>query len=179
MPDLPLQTMRSTPSLGLLSLFVLACFTPGELAAQAPPKAAPSSAVAKPKLTPDQAYVSQVVPFLKQYCLECHTAKKPDAEIQFEKYKDAAAVEADAKTWQKVLEMLNSSAMPPDDRPHPKEEQRKQVIDWIERQSPVQLVAIGIGHDVTRYYRRAVTIMDVEQLGGTMIEQLAALFEDE
>ena len=45
--------------------------------------------------------------------------------------------------------------------------------------SPVELLAIGIGHDVTRYYRRAVTIMDVEQLGGTMIEQLAALFEDE
>ncbi|NCU10552.1 MAG: cobaltochelatase subunit CobT [Sphingomonadaceae bacterium] len=55
----------------------------------------------------------------------------------------------------------------------------RKVIDWIERQSPVQLVAIGIGHDVTRYYRRAVTIMDVEQLGGTMIEQLASLFEDE
>ncbi|MXP09069.1 cobaltochelatase subunit CobT [Pseudoblastomonas halimionae] len=53
------------------------------------------------------------------------------------------------------------------------------VIDWIEKQSPVQLVAIGIGHDVTRYYKRAVTIMDVEQLGGTMIEQLAGLFEDE
>jgi cobaltochelatase CobT len=43
----------------------------------------------------------------------------------------------------------------------------------------VQLVAIGIGHDVTRYYRRAVTIMDVEQLGGTIIEQLAELFEEE
>ena len=55
----------------------------------------------------------------------------------------------------------------------------RRVIDWIERQSPVQLVAIGIGHDVTRYYRRAVTIMDVEQLGGTMIEQLAGLFEDD
>jgi len=55
----------------------------------------------------------------------------------------------------------------------------RRVIDWIERQSPVQLVAIGIGHDVTRYYRRAVTIMDVEQLGGTMIEQLAGLFEEE
>jgi cobaltochelatase CobT len=40
-------------------------------------------------------------------------------------------------------------------------------------------VAIGIGHDVTRYYRRAVTIMDVEQLGGTIMEQLAELFEDE
>jgi cobaltochelatase CobT len=55
----------------------------------------------------------------------------------------------------------------------------RKVIDWIEKQSPVQLVAIGIGHDVTRYYRRAVTIMDVEQLGGTMIEQLAGLFEGE
>jgi len=54
----------------------------------------------------------------------------------------------------------------------------RRVIEWIENKSPVQLVAIGIGHDVTRYYRRAVTIMDVEQLGGTMIEQLAGLFED-
>ena len=55
----------------------------------------------------------------------------------------------------------------------------RNVIGWIEKQSPVQLVAIGIGHDVTRYYRRAVTIMDVEQLGGTMIEQLAGLFQEE
>ena len=55
----------------------------------------------------------------------------------------------------------------------------RKVIDWIEKQSPVQLVAIGIGHDVTRYYRRAVTIMDVEQLGGTIVEQLASLFEVE
>ena len=55
----------------------------------------------------------------------------------------------------------------------------RKVIDWIQRQSPVQLVAIGIGHDVNRYYSRAVTIMDVEQLGGTIIEQLADLFEVE
>ena len=53
----------------------------------------------------------------------------------------------------------------------------RQVIGWIETRSPVELVAIGIGHDVTRYYERAVTIMDAEQLGGTMIEQLAALFD--
>jgi len=55
----------------------------------------------------------------------------------------------------------------------------RKVIEWIEKQSPIQLVAIGIGHDVTRYYKRAVTIMDVEQLGGTIIEQLADLFEVE
>ncbi|NJC34558.1 cobaltochelatase CobT [Sphingomonas jejuensis] len=51
------------------------------------------------------------------------------------------------------------------------------VIGWIEGKSPVELVAIGIGHDVNRYYSRAVTIMDAEQLGGTIIEQLAQLFE--
>jgi cobaltochelatase CobT len=54
----------------------------------------------------------------------------------------------------------------------------RQVIGWIESRSPVELVAIGIGHDVTRYYAKAVTIMDAEQLAGTMIEQLAGLFDD-
>ncbi len=53
----------------------------------------------------------------------------------------------------------------------------RQVIGWIEGRSNVELSAIGIGHDVTRYYSRAVTIMDAEQLGGALIEQLAALFE--
>jgi cobaltochelatase CobT len=53
----------------------------------------------------------------------------------------------------------------------------RQVIGWIEGKSPVELCAIGIGHDVTRYYQKAVTIMDAEQLGGTMVEQLAGLFD--
>jgi len=53
----------------------------------------------------------------------------------------------------------------------------RQVIGWIEAKSSVELAAIGIGHDVTRYYSRAVTIMDAEQLGGALIEQLAALFD--
>jgi cobaltochelatase CobT len=53
------------------------------------------------------------------------------------------------------------------------------VIGEIERNSPVKLVAIGIGHDVTRYYRRAVTIVDAEQLGGAMLDKLAELFEED
>jgi cobaltochelatase CobT len=57
------------------------------------------------------------------------------------------------------------------------EKHLRQVIGWIEGRSSVELAAIGIGHDVTRYYSRAVTIMDAEQLGGALIEQLAALFE--
>ena len=59
------------------------------------------------------------------------------------------------------------------------EKHLREVIHDIERTGQVELTAIGIGHDVTRYYRRAVTIVDAEQLGGVMLERLADLFEDE
>jgi cobaltochelatase CobT len=52
------------------------------------------------------------------------------------------------------------------------------IIDEIETRSPVELLAIGIGHDVTRYYRRAVTIVDAEELGGAMTDKLAELFSE-
>jgi cobaltochelatase CobT len=52
----------------------------------------------------------------------------------------------------------------------------RHVIAEIEEKSSVEIVAIGIGHDVTRYYRRAVTILDAEQLGGAMTNQLTELF---
>jgi cobaltochelatase CobT len=58
------------------------------------------------------------------------------------------------------------------------EKHLRQVIHDIEQRSPVELIAIGIGHDVNRYYKRAVTIVDAEQLGGAMMEQLASLFDD-
>ena len=54
----------------------------------------------------------------------------------------------------------------------------REVIDEIENKSPVELVAIGIGHDVTRYYKRAVTIVDAEQLGGAMMHHLVELFDE-
>jgi cobaltochelatase CobT len=54
----------------------------------------------------------------------------------------------------------------------------RDVIAHIEGKSPVELIAIGIGHDVTRYYKRAVTIVDAEELAGAMTEQLADLFTD-
>jgi cobaltochelatase CobT len=59
------------------------------------------------------------------------------------------------------------------------EKHLREVIREIERLGTVELTAIGIGHDVTRYYRRAVTIVDAEQLGGVMLERLADLFEEE
>ncbi len=55
----------------------------------------------------------------------------------------------------------------------------REVIHYIENRSPIELLAIGIGHDVTRYYRRALTIVDVEQLGGAIIDKLAELFDED
>jgi cobaltochelatase CobT len=59
------------------------------------------------------------------------------------------------------------------------EQHLKYAIDKIENHSKVELVAIGIGHDVTHHYRRAVKITDAEQLGNAMTEQLVDLFEEE
>ena len=58
------------------------------------------------------------------------------------------------------------------------EKHLRRMIAEIETRSPVELIAIGIGHDVTRYYRRAVTIVDAEELGGAMTEKLAELFDE-
>ena len=59
------------------------------------------------------------------------------------------------------------------------EKHLRDVIAMVEKRRAVELIAIGIGHDVTRYYDRAVTITDVEQLAGAMTEQLAALFDSD
>src|SRR5262245_7799815 len=89
------------------------------------------------------------------------------------------------RTEQRKILMMISDGAPVDDSTlsvnsgHYLERHLRQVIGEIEEKSPVELIAIGIGHDVTRYYRRAVTIVDVEQLGGAITEQLAALFDEE
>ena len=90
-----------------------------------------------------------------------------------------------ARTEQRRILMVISDGAPVDDSTlsinagNYLERHLRDVIDYIETRSPVELVAIGIGHDVTRYYRRAVTIMDVEQLGGTMMEKLTELFDED
>jgi cobaltochelatase CobT len=86
---------------------------------------------------------------------------------------------------QRRILMVISDGAPVDDSTlsvnsgHYLERHLRSVIAEIEQASPVELIAVGIGHDVTRYYRRAVTIVDVEQLGGVMTEHLAELFEEE
>jgi cobaltochelatase CobT len=88
-----------------------------------------------------------------------------------------------ARAEQRKILMVISDGAPVDDSTlsvNPAnylEKHLRDVIDMVERRKAVELLAIGIGHDVTRYYERAVTITDVEQLAGAMTEQLAALFD--
>jgi cobaltochelatase CobT len=90
-----------------------------------------------------------------------------------------------ARSEQRRILMVISDGAPVDDATlsanagNYLEQHLREVIGWIETRSPVELTAIGIGHDVTRYYRRAVTIVDVEDLGGTMMQNLTDLFDEE
>jgi len=90
-----------------------------------------------------------------------------------------------ARSEQRRILMVISDGAPVDDATlsanpgNYLERHLRQVIDWIENQSPVELTAIGIGHDVTRYYRRAVTLIDAEELGGTVMKNLEALFSED
>jgi len=89
-----------------------------------------------------------------------------------------------ARTEQRRILMMISDGAPVDDSTlsvnpgNYLERHLRYVIEEIETRSPVELIAIGIGHDVTRYYRRAVTIVDAEELGGAMTDKLAELFEE-
>jgi cobaltochelatase CobT len=90
-----------------------------------------------------------------------------------------------ARPEQRKILMMISDGAPVDDSTlsvnpgNYLEKHLRYVIEEIETRSPVELIAIGIGHDVTRYYRRAVTIVDAEELAGAMTEQLASLFAEE
>ena len=87
-----------------------------------------------------------------------------------------------ARSEQRRILMMISDGAPVDDSTlsvnpgNYLERHLRYVIEDIEQRSPVELIAIGIGHDVTRYYRRAVTIVDAEELGGAMTDKLAELF---
>lgn len=90
-----------------------------------------------------------------------------------------------ARPEQRKILMMISDGAPVDDSTlsvnpgNYLERHLRAIIELIETRSPVELLAIGIGHDVTRYYRRAVTIVDAEELAGAMTEQLASLFAEE
>ena len=89
-------------------VFLLSMRTPAVFAADPQTQAGENS-------DPEATYLRQAVPFIKKYCLECHGPAKAEAELGFHKFKSAAMVAADQKTWQGVLQMLRTGAMPPAD----------------------------------------------------------------
>jgi mono/diheme cytochrome c family protein len=104
--------------------------------AAAIPAIGQQAAVVRAKSTKEDAevvYRSQIVPFLKKHCIECHGPDAQEGDIRLDGFKDAAAVAADPKTWQRAIQMLRSGAMPPEDAVQPSETEQRKVVSWIEK----------------------------------------------
>jgi hypothetical protein len=128
------EKIRTVALAAIAALLSLAAGLSLSLAERSTTAAEPAARSAKSQAAANELqYREQIVPFLKKYCLECHGPELQEGDLAFHKYKDVAAIEADQKTWQKVEEMLASSAMPPDDVEQPTPAERKLILGWIDR----------------------------------------------
>ena len=84
----------------------------------------------KPAAEPQAEYPTVVQPFLKKYCLSCHSAKRKKGGLDLERFTSPAHVRKDLKPWQQVIEMLEAGEMPPKERPQPTGAERKRIIAW-------------------------------------------------
>lgn len=91
-----------------------------------------SSAGAAPR-DDAKTYVERIVPILKKHCLDCHGTQKAEAEIAFHKFKNLESLQADRSAWKSVLEMIESDAMPPPDRPRLTTDERRDFVRFLER----------------------------------------------
>ena len=112
----------------------LLVFTSFSLALLAP--ASSSLAESGPQLDPAaaEAFAGQVKPFLNKYCTHCHGGEKPKADLNLDKYAEAAAAAKDRSVWEKVLENVRDGLMPPDPETKPGQAERDAVTGWIEKQ---------------------------------------------
>jgi hypothetical protein len=115
-------TIRAATPL-VVALFAAAAF------AQSPPDKPDAIA----RFDAAAAYTQKIVPFLKTHCFDCHGPETQEAEIGFHDYQDLAKVMADVKTWTRVLQMIETGVMPPDDVPQPKPADRKQIARDLEK----------------------------------------------
>ncbi|HZL90931.1 MAG TPA: DUF1592 domain-containing protein [Pirellulaceae bacterium] len=84
------------------------------------------------KASPDEVFRSRVAPLLKKHCFECHGPDVQEANVALDKSTRAEQVIADQQTWQTVIQMLRSGAMPPEDQPQPSVAERQQIVRAIE-----------------------------------------------
>lgn len=81
----------------------------------------------------EKEYQKQTLPLLKQFCLECHSTKAKEGELDLERFGTLDAVRRDPPAWQKVAEMLDTREMPPEDSPQLSKQQRKQLRGWVRK----------------------------------------------
>jgi hypothetical protein len=113
--------------------FVATCAAGLLLAVVASGSYAQSPATKKTKIEPAKLYADRVLPALKRLCYDCHGPDLQEAEIGFHDYQDFAKVTGDERTWTRVLQMIETGVMPPDDSPQPTDAERKELIKDLER----------------------------------------------
>ena len=84
------------------------------------------------KPNPDEIFNSRIAPLLRKYCFECHGPEVQESDIALHKVTRGEQIVADEKTWQSVIQMLRSGAMPPEDQPQPTSAERQQLVRAIE-----------------------------------------------
>ncbi len=87
---------------------------------------------AKPPAAATQFFDAAVLPFVKRYCLDCHSGAEAERGVHLDKYRTAAAMSEDRATWRKVLKMLRARKMPPEDSRRPKNEEYDAINAWLE-----------------------------------------------
>lgn len=81
----------------------------------------------------EQIYRGEIVPLVKKFCIDCHSSESPEGELALDRYKSAAMIASDQKTWQHIVTMIKSGAMPPEDSPQPTADERSKLVQLLEQ----------------------------------------------
>ncbi len=81
----------------------------------------------------ENEYRTEIVPLIKKFCIECHATGKAEAEVALDRYKTTQMIVNDQKTWQHIVTMIKSGAMPPEDSPQPSSAERTRLVEWLEQ----------------------------------------------
>lgn len=111
-------------------LCLLLCSIAKTTALAAPPATATAAKTAE---NLERSFRDQIAPFLKKHCTECHGADVQEGDLAFHKVANSAALAADMKTWEHVVQMLRSGAMPPEDVAQPSDAERRKIASLIEK----------------------------------------------
>src|SRR5262249_10458868 len=102
------------------------------------------------------AFAAAVRPFLSKHCYDCHGPERQRGGVSFSKYKDEAAALQDRKTWKKVVQALQSHAMPPKKRPQPTAAEIEPILSWIQANTKIDCsLPIDPGRVTIRRLNRA------------------------